>query len=90
MTSKTLDRKILQQGVKLSLIKYQLTNEEAEALYRPMGSSELVLELQGEINNGSTPPRASWYLDENYYRRLFESINHELQKKTKLNGGIQK
>ena len=75
----TLEEKTLSEGSELSLIKYQLSEDEAEALDRPKGSYEIVLMLKAgrTIPHGATKPKASWYLGEESFRKLYQEIKTE-------------
>jgi len=73
----TLAQKNLIGDSKLKLISYQLDHFGADALGRPVGSKEIVLELdEGYGFRSATPPKASWYLNEVKFRQLYDAIRH--------------
>tara|TARA_Y100000034_G_scaffold127988_1_gene181820 strand:- start:8490 stop:8828 length:339 start_codon:yes stop_codon:yes gene_type:complete len=74
--SKTLAEKILYSGETLRLEKYHLNSAEAEALRRSVGSYEMVLALATDISGENTDPSASWYLDQNDFKKLYDTIKN--------------
>lgn len=76
--SQVLSQKDLLDGATLQLVKYQLDEAGAKALGRPIGSDEIVLVLNIKNGDGgATRPRASWYLDEKCFRKLYDTIKNE-------------
>jgi len=88
MSKNTLERNVLaekwieghqiQNYGRVKLIKYPLSSADALSLGRPLGSHEMVLSLDSEYESKTTAPRASWYLTEQEYRDLFQSVRHLL------------
>ena len=74
-----LEEKILQDGSRLLLQRYQLIESVAQGMYerfgRPVDSYEYILVMTKDGNSRNTFPFASWYLPERQYRKLHELIN---------------
>jgi len=73
----TLGQRTLRDGSTLTLERYQLDQVEAEALGRPVGSHEITLTFRARYGGGTTPPKASWYIGEGEFRRLYDQIRNE-------------
>jgi len=73
--AKELAEKTLSDGRTLGLMSYELDQASAEALSRPVGSSETVLVLrEGGQDYACTEPSASWYLPMETLRKLYDAI----------------
>jgi hypothetical protein len=73
----TLAEKVLSDGAKLQLGKYQLDQESAEVLGRPVGSDEMTINLITDMGENNTPPRVSWYLSEAELRKVYDAIKNK-------------
>ena len=69
-------QKTLTDRATLELVVYTLKPGEAEALGRPVGSQEIVLSFKGRYDM-NTAPRASWYLGEGDFKKLYNKIRNE-------------
>ena len=71
----TLEHKTLADGSVLELVRYQLSEECAKQLERPANTWEMVLTCKTPIFGDITDPRASWYLQEQELKELYNAIN---------------
>jgi len=71
-----LEEKVLKNGIRVLLRKWRMSDWAADALGRPRGQIEMAIVSSGFLCNEQSMPSPSYYLSEQQYRRMFESIKN--------------